>query len=737
MTTDQQPSALGEDAVAVPPVSSKSSEPGQPKPKRIPDWARQSLQIFGVASLAIAQPLLALLGENPTYFVAHGAGPLDIVTFAVAIVLLPALAFIIPVLLVRLISRRAGDIAAAIAIGILATLVLLGAFDRLSTVRIRYWLAILAMGTALVALCYMRLRVVRLFALYLGFAPVLFVAMFLFTSGVQPLVFEDDPDVLAVSPSKTPVIFLVFDELPLGGLLRDDGTINSDRFPGFAQLAAVSTWYPRATTVSSETHAAIPALLTGRYPEPGVPPVAGQYPRSLFTMLGGSRELHVGEVMTSLCPEQLCTEQVAAPPPASLTRDTAIVAGHQFLPANLAERWFPKISATWANFGDQLESAPLPQDDLDLEFQDWFSQFRSEFAGRDPDVVTFGTWLASISSQQPDLWYQHLMLPHLPHQYLPDGRRYQAPHPPRAWQDGWFVNDPLATINEHQRLLLQMKFVDTLVSTLLDRLREQDMLDDSLVVVAADHGIGVLPGGHFRAHHVNTAEMASTAAGVDPYDAVVPVPLFVKYPGQTSGSVDDRDAQSIDVLPTIVDVFNLSLPDEWSFDGHSLLADPPSSTVLRVVVNGTEWVELPTHPEAVRLAKYMTDLLGPYRGQHDVYAVGPYGDLVGQPVESAGSPVAGASIALEDAERLSNVDLDGDSLPVYLAGNVTGLASGSWVALALNGTVAGLDPVYLDHQGQPLVEFMIDPTLMRDGENHLELYVVDPATDTLLPVATT
>ena len=70
----------------------------------------------------------------------------------------------------------------------------------------------------------------------------------------------------------------------------------------------------------------------------------------------------------------------------------------------------------------------------------------------------------------------------------------------------------------------------------------------------------------------------------DVRDAVLPIPLFVKYPGQTTPTVDERDAQSIDLLPTIADTLGLTLPDEWTFDGRSLLDDPaPSGDAL---VNG-------------------------------------------------------------------------------------------------------------------------------------------------------
>src|SRR3954453_8720004 len=50
-----------------------------------------------------------------------------------------------------------------------------------------------------------------------------------------------------------PVVFVVFDEFPADDLLRPDGTIDAERFPNFAELASISTWFPNPTTVFDST----------------------------------------------------------------------------------------------------------------------------------------------------------------------------------------------------------------------------------------------------------------------------------------------------------------------------------------------------------------------------------------------------------------------------------------------------------------------------------------------------
>src|SRR6185436_20834269 len=65
---------------------------------------------------------------------------------------------------------------------------------------------------------------------------------------------------------RPPVIFIVFDEFPADDLLRPDGTIDADRFPNFAELASISTWFPNATTVYDSTSGRCRRSSTGACP---------------------------------------------------------------------------------------------------------------------------------------------------------------------------------------------------------------------------------------------------------------------------------------------------------------------------------------------------------------------------------------------------------------------------------------------------------------------------------------
>ena len=105
--------------------------------------------------------------------------------------------------------------------------------------------------------------------------------------------------------------------MPLISLLDADGRIDPALYPHFAALASESTWFRNASAVAEYTSFALPAILTGTYPELGRLPVAADYPENLFTLLGDRYRLHVHEPLTELCPETLCPPR-RAPPAARL-----------------------------------------------------------------------------------------------------------------------------------------------------------------------------------------------------------------------------------------------------------------------------------------------------------------------------------------------------------------------------------------------------------------------------------
>src|SRR5436305_1775359 len=111
----------------------------------------------------------------------------------------------------------------------------------------------------------------------------------------------------AARPARVPVVMIVFDEFPSISLLDRMDHIDAIRYPNFAALARSSTWFPNATASVDETGRAIESLLTGSTPPRKIPPGIAEFPRNLFTLLGGAGyRQDVSEEVAGLCPARLC-----------------------------------------------------------------------------------------------------------------------------------------------------------------------------------------------------------------------------------------------------------------------------------------------------------------------------------------------------------------------------------------------------------------------------------------------
>ena len=516
---------------------------------------RRALELAVLCAFAFAQPLFDLLGRNPEFFAVRGSPSGDIVLFAVGLVLLPPLVLTGVEALAGLARPRARDAVHAVLVALLGALIAVQVVKRFGALTAGLDLAFaLAVGLALAwGLALRRGRVARTVVTVLSPAPLLFLALFLLGSRATQLVLAEHAEVATASARPgAPVVMVVFDEFPVTSLLNRDGRIDRVRYPSFATLAARSTWYSRATTVADYTTHAVPAILDGRRPRKGSLPTLAQHPRNLFTLLGRSYRLNVSEEATQLCPRSLCPNAVQ---PSlgrrlrSLAFDSGVVYAHLVVPAALEDS-LPSISQGWSDFhGGDAGAAALV-----------------ELLGGGGRAARFEAWVRSIrpSSSPPALNFKHVLLPHVPWQYLPDGHGYgRGGGRPPGLTGPQAANDPFLTRQRYQRHLLQAGFTDRLLGRLIARLRETGLWDRALVVVTADHGVS------FR---VGQADQRS--ATPENVEDIAPVPLFVKAPGQRTGRVSTRALQTIDILPTIADELGVHMP--WRVDGRSAEEPAPA-----------------------------------------------------------------------------------------------------------------------------------------------------------------
>ena len=487
---------------------------------------KYSLHIGTLASLSVAQPVFDLLSRQPEYLVARQAGPLD-VWFLVLLLNLavPGLVVAGVCLLGWATGARRWFQAAGIGMfGFLLGLLVLKTLKAEPGIVLAGTVGMLAV---MIAIVYDRSRTARWYLTLLSPAVLIVPALFLGNPSVRKALNPEPPQGVALESGRTetPIVMVVFDELPLQSLLDRRGGIDSLRFPNFAELAEDATWFQNATTVSPSTQYAVTAMLTGNLPvaDQRLLPDSADYPDNLFTWLRNSHRLNVSESTTHLSPAGPGSDGYHWRSLRDLLMDVSVIYLHLVLPENLTYR-LPDIRYGWTwRLGH-----PVRQ---------------------------FDAFLESVAEPgKPGLHFLHIQVPHLPWVYLPSGKRYLPGGDMALFSKRgiWTRDETLVTL-AYQRHLLQVGFADRLLGRLLRELKIHDLYGRSLIVVASDHGVSFRPGGSRR---------RLTEAN---FKDILTVPLLIKAPHQKQGQVSDRPTPTTDILPSIADL--LGVPAPWPTDG--------------------------------------------------------------------------------------------------------------------------------------------------------------------------
>jgi len=101
----------------------------------------------------------------------------------------------------------------------------------------------------------------------------------------------------------------------------------------------------------------------------------------------------------------------------------------------------------------------------------------------------------------------------------------------------------------------EIAFADSALANFVGHLKQRGWYENSLIIVVGDHGEGL------GEHHEQTH-------GIFLYDSTLHVPLILKLPGRSAGSVIQSQVRTTDILPTVLDL--LSIPSPQTLDGQSL-----------------------------------------------------------------------------------------------------------------------------------------------------------------------
>jgi hypothetical protein len=675
---------------------------------RFREPAVRGAQLLAVSGFALAQPLFDILGDNAEFFAVRGSTPGDIVLFALAVTFGPALILVTVEVVVELVTRRDAALLHYAFLGFLAAVFGVQALKRsgvdATTVLI---VGSIAIGAAL-AFAAWRVPIVRSFLTILSAASLIFLATFLLNSEVESLVFPKNVHAAVANvDASTPVVFLMLDEIPIISLMQADEQIDAKRFPNFARLARTSNWYRNMTSDSPTTTYSVPSALSGVLPKRGKLPLFANYPDNLFTLLAHRYRLNVTETQTRLCPSSLCKRQGenAESRLSSLYSDARIVYLHLLAPPALEDE-LPAIDESWGNFGadtgQQLE-AQLPKVNL-----------HTFYIGRISDFKTFIASLKRPKPGRPTLNYLHILMPHGPWLYFPDGRVRAVTNPraPGRKGDRW-TYEPLAE-QAWQRHLLQVGFTDVLIGRLIDRLQKVGLWNKALVVVTADEGDS-FRGGDYR-RNPSTTNLSTVSF----------IPLFIKLPGQTHGRVIDHRVRNVDILPTIADVLGIHLP--WQTDGRSVLQGGSGSNVVQL-----EDVQAPlsaTLAQRKRTLARQIRLFGTGTWGPRLAGTGRFRGLVGRPLadlQVAGKLDKQAVVDKIGSRLVRALPKNSLLIPSPLSGYLPHSRVGSWIALALNGRIAAVSHTY-GTGGKLRFSLLASDRDFRAGRNDVRILQLSGAT---------
>ena len=229
--------------------------------------ARSALELFAACGFAITQPVLSVYGKSPDTFIYHDAQTRQIVLFALAVGFVPPLGLWFVELAVGVVSQAARRIVHGTFLVALAVLFAVQLAKHIVTPVV----AVVVLAAVVVGVCataYAKSSTARTWLRYTSPAPIAFIALFVFSSSVSQLVFPKDVRAAQLGSvvNAPSVVMIMFDEWPTSSLVGADGKVDRALFPNIAAFADRATWYRNATSVTSLTWHAVPAILSGKYP---------------------------------------------------------------------------------------------------------------------------------------------------------------------------------------------------------------------------------------------------------------------------------------------------------------------------------------------------------------------------------------------------------------------------------------------------------------------------------------
>ena len=274
----------------------------------------------------------------------------------------------------------------------------------------------------------------------------------------------------------------------------------------------------------------------------------------------------------------------------------------------------------------------LPGNTLRERYGEFTADRAGRFLARDIDGPWF-TWV-------------HLFDPHGPYE-VDDATLAGAPREGAALDLPAYWPPPYRTITDADWLIrsydIEIEKADRLVGELVAQIEAAGALDDTVVIVTADHGESLLEHGYLFDH------------GDYLYDASLRIPLIVRWPDRArAGLRVDCQVSTTDLVPTLVDWLGLPLGGELgrtlagAMAGDDCATQPAISSAV-----GGKFMEDPPIDFSIRTPRSKFIRHGDSSVRAELY------DLEGDPGETRNLIVA----------RAAEAELAGSQLEAIMEGN--------------------------------------------------------------------
>ena len=162
---------------------------------------------------------------------------------------------------------------------------------------------------------------------------------------------------------------------------------------------------------------------------------------------------------------------------------------------------------------------------------------------------------------------------------------HHAPHTPieAKPEDVSYFESKRRPEMHHQNSIYaaMVKSLDESVGRVLERLKQQDLDQNTIVIFASDNGGFIGVDSRAEQEIPVTSNFPLRSGKGSCYEGGIRVPLMIRWPGvTTSHSVCDEPVVVMDLVPTLLNAADVSLPDDVILDGvnlHPQLKDPAAT----------------------------------------------------------------------------------------------------------------------------------------------------------------